>query len=60
MNNLKLEERTLRDYFATQALKSLLITSPVMLGEDTSDEMLARRAEMAYRVADSMLKARER
>jgi hypothetical protein len=51
---------SLRDYFAAQALKSILITYSIPMGDDTTDAMIDRRTTMAYRIADSMLRASQK
>ena len=42
---------TLRDYFAAQALQGLVTTE--------SNSSVEKHAEIAYRLADAMLRARE-
>jgi hypothetical protein len=55
----------LRDYFAAKAMQGELATlcdpqnQICGLALDTSDEQLARLTKHYYRIADSMLKARE-
>ena len=44
---------TLRDYFAAQAMQGLLTAE--IVGEYTNEHV----AEISYRIADAMLKARE-
>jgi len=53
--NVILEQRgmTLRDYFAAKAMTGLLTAE--IVGEYSNEHV----AEIAYRIADAMLKARE-
>jgi hypothetical protein len=60
-----LDELDLRDYFAAKAMQGELaaLCDPQNqicgLSLDTNDEQLARLTKHYYRIADSMLKARE-
>jgi hypothetical protein len=51
--NEKLNGMTLRDYFAAKAMTGLLTAE--IVGEYSNEHV----AEIAYRIADAMLKARE-
>lgn len=47
---------TLRDYFAAKALQAQ-VGNPLKLGDDEAHRLIAERA---YRMADTMLKQREK
>lgn len=48
---------TLRDYFAAKAMQSVLIGATVV-GEDAIPKLAAQLGQIAYVIADAMLKAR--
>ena len=50
---------TLRDYFAAQALTGAQIWDAVINGKNAQFTATEKLAEVAYEIADSMLKARE-
>jgi len=50
-----LDELDLRDYFAAKAMQEQ-IGNPLKLGDDEAHRLIAERA---FRMADTMLKARE-
>jgi hypothetical protein len=52
-DNMTCTGMTLRDYFAAQAITGLLTAE--IVGEYTNEHV----AEISYRIADAMLKARE-
>lgn len=52
------EGMTLRDYFAGEVASGDASTEDGW-GSDVTDELIAKRAALYYRVADAMLKARE-
>ena len=50
---------TLRDYFAAQALTGAQIWDAVINGKNAQFTATEKLAEVAYEIADSMMKARE-
>ena len=50
---------TLRDYFAAQALTGAQIWDAVINGKNAQFTATEKLAEVAYEIADAMLKARE-
>lgn len=61
-NTYSMDGMTLRDYFAAKAMAGDWATQNEKYGtwrDDTSDEKLASRARLYYRMADAMLKARD-
>ena len=52
------EGMTLRDYFAAQAMQPLVLAAMQVAGPESSVDF-ASIAASAYRMSDSMLKARE-
>lgn len=48
---------TVRDYFAAGIMKALILAQPPIYS-DSSDEELASRAALAYRLATAMINAR--
>jgi hypothetical protein len=53
---------TLRDYFAAQALEGDFAAQSSETGEwldNTPDDFLEKRAQLYYRMADAMVKARD-
>ena len=50
------EGMTLRDYFAAKAMQGQ-VSNPLKLGDDEAHRLIAERA---YRMADTMLKEREK
>ncbi|WP_405470613.1 hypothetical protein ACGTI2_08270 [Morganella morganii] len=57
------EGMSLRDYFAAKAMQGDLAAQDESMGyfeNSTSDEFLTARAEFYYRMADAMLRAREK
>ena len=55
-HNLTNDGMTLRDYFAAKAMQAQ-IGNPLKLGDDEGHRLIAERA---YRMADAMLKHREK
>lgn len=50
---------TLRDYFAAQALTGAQIWDAVINGKNAQFTATEKLAEVAYEIADAMMKARE-
>jgi hypothetical protein len=55
-NGKDLSGMDLRDYFAAKAMQGQ-INNPLKLGDDEAHRLIAERA---YRMADTMMKAREK
>jgi hypothetical protein len=62
MNTPPIDQITLRDYFATQALTGAQIWDAVLNGKESTQFSgnVDKLAEVAYAVADAMLKERSR
>ncbi|MBT0460596.1 hypothetical protein [Morganella morganii] len=63
VQSLTVNDATLRDYFAAKAMQGDLASQDENTGyyeNSTPDEYLAARAEFYYRMADAMLRAREK